>query len=178
MGCGLVLHSHFSLIAGQQAFFGPPAAVRGARCWRVHRRLFTARIGRTRWWARERGPGLMGCARAARGGSVWRAHASRVADAAMVLTSQIVSRVQAANIFRLLLVMGLFPFLFSVCCTFQALPAISRAMRKRRPNPRTPRGFKSRKDARQPPREYGWDIPVRRPAPNRVRTETASYNLW
>ena len=50
------LHSPLSLILGQGGFFGgPPAAIKGARCWRVHRTPFTARIGRARWLARERG---------------------------------------------------------------------------------------------------------------------------
>src|ERR1035437_8413466 len=44
----------------------------------------------------------------------WRVQASRVADAALIPTPQIVCRVQSANIFRLLLVIGFFPFLFSV----------------------------------------------------------------
>jgi hypothetical protein len=58
-----------------------------------------------------------------------------VADAALVPTPQIVSRVQAANIFRLLLVMGLFPFLFSVCRSFQTIARTITSNEKRTPKP-------------------------------------------
>ena len=61
--------------------------------------------------------------------------ASRVADAALVPTPQIVSRVQAANIFRLLSVIGLFPFLFSVCRSLQTITRNITSKLKRTPRP-------------------------------------------
>jgi hypothetical protein len=58
-----------------------------------------------------------------------------VADAALIPTPQIVSRVQAANIFRLLLVIGLFPFLFSVCRSLQTITRNITSNAKRTPKP-------------------------------------------
>ena len=65
----------------------------------------------------------------------WRVQASRVADAALIPTPQIVSRVQPANIFRLLLVIGFFPFLFSVCRSFQTIARSITSNAKRTPKP-------------------------------------------
>jgi len=65
----------------------------------------------------------------------WRVQASRVADAALIPTPRIVSRVQAANIFRLLLVIGIFPFLFSVCRSFQTITRSITSNAKRTPKP-------------------------------------------
>ena len=58
-----------------------------------------------------------------------------MADAALVPTPQIVSRVQSANIFRLLLVIGFFPFLFSVCRSFQTIARSITSNAKRTPKP-------------------------------------------
>ena len=58
-----------------------------------------------------------------------------MADAALVPTPQIVSRVQAANIFRLLLVISFFPFLFSVCRSFQTITRDITSNAKRTPKP-------------------------------------------
>lgn len=65
----------------------------------------------------------------------WRVQASRVADAALIPTPQIVSRVQSANIFRWLLVIGFFPFLFSVCRSFQTIARSITSNAKRTPKP-------------------------------------------
>jgi len=65
----------------------------------------------------------------------WQVQASRVADAALIPTPQIVSRVQSANIFRLLLVIGFFPFLFSVCRSFQTIARSITSNAKRTPKP-------------------------------------------
>src|ERR1022692_589062 len=79
------------------------------------------------------GPSLWG-ARSSRG--FWRrVQASRAADAALAPTPQIVSRVQAANIFRLLLVIGSFPFLFSVCRSLQTITRKITSNAKRTPKP-------------------------------------------
>jgi hypothetical protein len=58
-----------------------------------------------------------------------------VADAALAPTPEIVSRVQAANIFRLLLVIGLFPLLFSVCRSFKTITRSITNNAKRTPKP-------------------------------------------
>ena len=58
-----------------------------------------------------------------------------MADAALIPTPQIVSRVQSANIFRLLLVIGFFPFLFSVCRSFQTIARSITSNAKRTPKP-------------------------------------------
>ena len=76
-----------------------------------------------------------GCVRVIRSEFRWRVQASRVADAALAPTPEIVSRVQAANIFRLLLVIGLFPFLFSVCRSFQTITRSITSNAKRTPKP-------------------------------------------
>ncbi len=64
-----------------------------------------------------------------------RVQASRVADAALIPTPQIVSRAQSANIFRWLLVIGFFPFLFSVCRSFQTIARNITSNAKRTPKP-------------------------------------------
>lgn len=58
-----------------------------------------------------------------------------MADAALIPTPQIVSRVQSANIFRWLLVIGFFPFLFSVCRSFQTIARSITSNAKRTPEP-------------------------------------------
>jgi hypothetical protein len=58
-----------------------------------------------------------------------------VADAALIPTPQVVSRVQSANIFRLLLVIGFFPFLFSVCRSLQTIARSITSNAKRTPKP-------------------------------------------
>lgn len=58
-----------------------------------------------------------------------------MADAALIPTPQIVSRVQSANILRWLLVIGFFPFLFSVCRSFQTIARSITSNAKRTPKP-------------------------------------------
>jgi hypothetical protein len=114
-------------------FSGPVAAVKGALSF-ARSSQDPLRPGRVAY-AGQRGKGAVGvCARSSRG--FWRrVQASRAADAALVPTPQIVSRVQAANIFRLLSVIGLFPFLFSVCRSFETIARKITSNAKRTPKP-------------------------------------------
>ena len=81
------------------------------------------------FWARLRacGTGSLGLGR--------RVQASRAADAALAPMPHSISRVQAANIFRLLLVVGLFPFLFSVCRGLQTIARNVTSNEKSTPKP-------------------------------------------